>query len=346
MSNRMQRTKKILYVIVLLFLILDSKNTIKGAREGIDLCLRSVIPAIFPSMFFSELIINETKQLSNSFISKLFSICKLPIGAQNYFSIGLLGGYPVGARLICQDHKKRKISLSLAEQAIIFCSNAGPAFIFGICGTLFENHAITAMLWLIHIISAVMSGMCLCKKDCQKAFPKSQNATYTFSSIIINCTKSMGIICGWIVIFRVLLHLSQVWILWLFSSKFLSIFTGLVELTNGITTLNKVADWQSRFIICSVLLAFGGICVLMQTSTILGKISIRNYLKGKILQAIFSLILGYIYIYIVNHINSFFMAGIALVIIAAFIITLISVAKKHVAISEKIIYNKSKAFVR
>ena len=41
----------------MLVLILDSKTALAGAREGIDLCIRTVIPSLFPFFLFFVYII-------------------------------------------------------------------------------------------------------------------------------------------------------------------------------------------------------------------------------------------------------------------------------------------------
>ena len=48
-----------------------------------------------------------------------------------------------------------------------------------------------------------------------------------------------------------------------------------------------------RFLAASTLLSFGGICVLMQTRAVTGSLGIKSYLKGKLLQALISLILSF-----------------------------------------------------
>ena len=71
----------------LLILILDASTAIKGVREGIDLCIRTVIPALFPFFVLSPML---TGAVTGVRIPALrFLGC--PEGAESIYLIGLLG---------------------------------------------------------------------------------------------------------------------------------------------------------------------------------------------------------------------------------------------------------------
>ena len=68
--------------------------------------------------------------------------------------------------------------------------------------------------------------------------------------------------------------------------------TGILELSNGCCELTRVSDPLLRFVICSGMLAWGGLCVTLQTYSVASGLNIRSYLKGKLLQTLFSLLLS------------------------------------------------------
>ena len=53
-----------------------------------------------------------------------------------------------------------------------------------------------------------------------------------------------------------------------------------------------VTDVSARFCICSGILAFGGLCVTMQTVSVTAGLSLKPYFWGKLLQTLFSLALA------------------------------------------------------
>ena len=81
-------------ILGMLLLILDSGRALRGASEGIRLCLCSVLPALLPFWVLSSLL---TRLLWGSggrvsrFLGRLFSI---PVGAESLLIPAFLGGYP------------------------------------------------------------------------------------------------------------------------------------------------------------------------------------------------------------------------------------------------------------
>ena len=75
------------------------------------------------------------------------------------------------------------------------------------------------------------------------------------------------------------------------------IITGIIEVTNGVK-LTAINTNPISIIICSFLLGFGGISVLLQVLSITSKakISIKPYIIGKFLQASISAIFMYFWV--------------------------------------------------
>ena len=72
------------------------------------------------------------------------------------------------------------------------------------------------------------------------------------------------------------------------NTEFISPFlTGLLELTNGVTTITTVTskNLTINVITCAFLLGFGGISIMLQVLSIISKsdISIKPYILGKLL---------------------------------------------------------------
>ena len=130
-------------VIVLCFcvfaLIVDSQSALMGAREGLELCIKTVIPSLMPFFFLSVLLTNRLSGKKISMLRPLGRILRLPEGAESIFLIGILGGYPVGAQAISQAAQAGSLDRSNAKRMLGFCSNAGPSFNFGILGRMFSS---------------------------------------------------------------------------------------------------------------------------------------------------------------------------------------------------------------
>lgn len=286
----MDQKKSLLFVSLIcaamLVLILDSGTALEGAKEAINLCIRTVIPSLFPFFVLSILLTSELSGRKMPILRPLGKLCRMKPGTEYLLAIGLLGGYPVGAQCVSQAYRAGCLEKSEAQRLLGFCSNAGPAFLFGITAAVFPNPIAAWVLWFIHICSAIMTAMLLPGKKPER--------TYTFIASPLSVPQAMekGIrvmasVCGWITLFRVILSFLSSWFLRMLPNEAQAAICGILELTNGCIALNQIENLGLRFVLCSMLLGFGGLCVLMQTASVTSaaKLSLGFYFPGKVMQA-------------------------------------------------------------
>ena len=270
-----------------LILILDAKTAIIGAQDAINLCQRSVIPSLFPFIVLSNLVTSGLYGSTSPLLRPLGKLLGIPKGSEGIFLTGILGGYPTGAQAVQNAWTQGALSIEDARRMLGFCNNAGPAFLFGILAPFFPRGRLW-LLWIIHILSAVITGVllpgrrdgCIGKICAEKSSP----VTAVKGSVAV-----MGYICGWIVLFRVLFAFLSRWVLWLIPAEGQVSIYGLMELAGGCCSLNYVADPSLRFVICSAMLACGGLCVAMQTASVTDKLGMGQYLAGKGIQTLCSI---------------------------------------------------------
>ncbi len=298
-------------VLALLILFMDTKTAISGAREGIELCLHTVIPSLFPFMVLTS-ILTELR----SFVS----------GPASYFLPGLLGGYPTGALAVAQGVKDEHISRETGRRLLAFCSNAGPAFIFGMGANLFSKAWMCWAVWAIQILSALLVSLMFPVKE---AFIKAStpSSKVTLIQALSRSIRTMGLICGWIILFRILLTFFRLWFLWCLPQWLRCLICGILEISNGCLNLVEIKNETLRFILFSLFLSFGGICVAMQTYAVTDGMDASFYLPGKILQAIFSIMLS----------AALFSREI---FILTCLILIFLFSKKRIAFGSKVMYNK------
>jgi len=275
----------------MLVIILDTKTALTGAHDGISLCLTSVIPALFPFFVLSSMINNVLTGLPLPFLRSIGKLCGIPKGAESLLLLGLMGGYPVGAQAVAEAYRSNKISKRTAERLLGFCSNAGPSFIFGILSSLFSSLKTVLWLWLIHILSALITGFLLPGKE-NTACTGINTRQTNFSQIIIQSIRVLATVCGWVVLFRILLAFFQRWFLWLLPAAGQCLLMGSLELTNGCCQLDAVSGESTRFLLCCCILTAGGLCVLLQTVGVTGRLGLGLYIPGKLLQTAISLLLA------------------------------------------------------
>lgn len=274
----------------MLILILDAETALKSAMDGIHLCFASVAPALFPFLVLSIYLTGNLSGTQIPGMKYLGKLCRIPPGSEGILLTGLLGGYPVGAQAVRQAYDAGGLSRQEARRMLGFCSNAGPAFIFGILSPLFIDLRTTWFLWLIHIVSAILTGIFL--PGGYTGSDRKQTAqNLSFPDSVHRAIRVMASICGWVVVFRILIGFLDRWVFWLLSSELKTILSGLLELTNGCLILRTIDTEPLRFLIASIVLSFGGLCVGMQTVSVTGTLGTGLYFPGKLLQTMVSILL-------------------------------------------------------
>lgn len=274
----------------MLVLILDSRTALEGAQNGIELCIRTVIPSLFPFFLLSILLNTSLSGTQIPFLRPIAGLCGMPRGSESILICAFLGGYPVGAQAVADCWRRGQLSRQDAERMLGFCSNAGPSFMFGMVGAMFPEKQAAWMLWGIHISSAIVTAAVLPGKSLQTVKLPSGNPVSP-SAALRSALSVMGQVCGWVVLFRVWITFLQRWMLWLLPLPVQVIVTGLLELANGCCDLWQISDASLRMLSASMILAFGGLCVAMQTISVTAGLSLRYYYAGKLMQTVFSLLL-------------------------------------------------------
>ncbi len=281
------KTNRVLPLFVaafcLLLLILDGKTALYFASDGLDMCMRAVIPSLFPFFFLTTIINDHLLGANSSFLRPLGKLCKIPYGSESLLLLGLIGGYPVGATSIYEAYRAKSLTKDQATRMLSFCNNAGPAFLFGMLSHIFDNSLALWVLWLIHILSAVMVGILLPGGSKDK-IAVSHIPSVTPKEAMQTAVRNIGLVCGWIILFRIIFGFLERWFLWLLPSSLQILLGGVLELSNGCLSLSAISCKGLRFLFAAVFLSFGGFCVAMQTASVIGNIPMRAYIFGKLIQ--------------------------------------------------------------
>jgi hypothetical protein len=271
-------------------LILDAQTALAGAQAGLELCIRSVIPSLFPFLFLSVILTGAGGQVLSPVLRPLGRLCRIPEGAESILAVGLIGGYPVGAQCVAQACRDCRLDIKTARRMLGFCSNAGPSFIFGFLSGCFAPLSLW-LLWGIHILSAVITGILL-PGGSTTQFTEGSPAPVSPVSALERSVRTMALICGWVILFRVILAFFRRWFLWLLPTWADILVSGLLELANGCCQLPMLPQESLQFILASGLLAFGGVCVWLQTASVTKGLGTGSYLHGKVMQAVVSVLLA------------------------------------------------------
>lgn len=324
----------------MVLLIFDAKTALHSAMQGLDMCVRAVIPSLFPFFYLSAIINDRLLGVNTKLLRPLSRICKIPGGSESILLLGLIGGYPVGAACIHEAYREKVLSKEQASRMLSFCNNAGPAFLFGILAPVFENPIALWVLWGIHIFSALSVGMLL-QGESGRQVTLSHTPSVTPVKAMQITLRNLSLVCGWIVLFRIIIGFFDRWFLWLLPRELQILLCGIIELSNGCLSLSVIPCSGLRFLFAAAFLSFGGICVCMQTASVIGDLPLKSYFIGKLLQTVITVILAGIaqaVLFPYEHLE----VSVFLYLTAIFLF-IIPLSKKAVAFHGNIGYNGRKS---
>ena len=329
--------KNIIPITFLLFticLIIFSKSNIQAVKNSLNIWVNNVIPSLFPFFIATELLnhTNIPKIFGNMFDKIMRPIFNIPgIGAYALI-MGIISGYPVGAKIVTNFRNQNLCTKEEAERLITFTNNSGPLFILGTVGiTLFYDSSIGLLLLFTHLLASITVGIIFRfwkSKVKEKRNTDTIDTNITFNSLgevlsksILSAINSIVLIGGFIILFGIILSILQkahildmlknilipFFDLFNINTEFITpILTGILELTNGIVAVSYITskNLAINVIISAFLLGFGGISIMLQVLSIISKsdISIKPYILGKLLQGLFATLYTFI---IVNNFSYF-----------------------------------------
>ena len=307
----------IIFILFLLCLVFFSASNLSATKSGLSLWANSVVPSLFPFLVATELLsyTNVVNFISKKLDKLMRPIFNMPGSSAYPLILGMLSGYPVGAKTVCQIYKEGLCTKREAELMLAYTNNSGPLFIIGTVGiSMFGSTTIGLILLFTHILASISVGIIFGKKignkykKINKDYVKIASKNVSFSDLgeilsnsIISSIKTVLMIGGFVVIFSVIISILKNSGILNFLAKILSplfgnssfisgTLSGIIELTNGLYAICNihVKAISTNILICSFLLGFGGFSVILQILSVVSKekLSIKPYIIGKILQAI------------------------------------------------------------
>ena len=295
-----------LSMALLSFLLLFPKEALPAAREGLRLWLYTMLPTLLPFLILTG-ILSQTGSIRllmkpfAPFFSFLFGLT--PEGGYALV-LGLLCGYPMGARLSSELYKSKRISEKEALYLLAFSCNASPAFLSGyLFYDCFQRKVPLYLLLLPLLLSDLLCMLvfrALVKPhglrqiagtpsvQSKKEIPNTLSPGAILDISIMNGFETITRLGGYLLLFSLLN--AALTHFWPFSRNMLYLLSGAMELTTGLHSLSKsmLPLWQ-KYVYSMAMTAFGGFCVLAQTRSCLDPaLSVRIYVLAKLLNTIFT----------------------------------------------------------
>ena len=274
-----------------IFLVADAKGVGESIRTSISSCMTVIIPSLFAFMILSAFIINTG--IYNVLFSPLHRLCRhfirLDIEHFSIFMLSLLGGYPVGVKLICDKIAQNKNYSAIDKKVLCFCYCSSPAFAVSIVGTqLFSCIEAGLAVYFANMLACIIAAVMLTRKEPLPDKAKEGEVTLTldcFVDAVYSSGKSLYVICMMILCFNVILRIFAVTgIESLLESKLGAVAVTFLKAASEISNITSLPTGLSSLLpFIAAVFSFGGLCILMQTAAInRGKVPLAPFMAARI----------------------------------------------------------------
>lgn len=290
----------------LLLLLTFPSISINGAKNGLTLWFQTVLPTLLPFMIVSNLIVqlDVTDCLTSFFYPVAGRLLGLTKPACYPFVIGMLSGYPVGAKACADLVKEQQITRKEGQFLLCFCNNASPMFIISFVAAQCLTHSISGLLLIIIIYgSGLLSGFIYRLLEGRGEFSSTCKSSFAITSVssqrkpalspfiildntILNAFVILAKVGGYIILFSILaeiiLHLTAIPAL----ARYFTI--GFLEITTGASAMGFASfSTAQKIVLTTALTAFGGLSSHAQTLSVImnSGLSIKKYFIYKCINA-------------------------------------------------------------
>ena len=312
--NRARITSFLLTLTVLTAgaaLVIYPQEVSAAVRANLTLCADTLLPSLFPFFVLSSLIIKTGlfRPLEQVLAPLMRYAFRLPGSCSSALALGLIGGYPTGAKTTTELYRSGHCSADEAQRLLSFCNNCGPAFLFGAVGCgIFGHPRYGLLLTGIHYAAALLTGLVMNRCAPIPTVRSSSHRTRSiplataFVESVTGALRAMLDLCSFVLCFGAITKLLSLSGLPTKAANLLLSFLtpqtgenfllGLLEMTHGVTAPSGEM-LPIRLILTAGLLGWGGASVHCQVLSLLRDtdLSATLYLKGKALHGALSMLL-------------------------------------------------------
>lgn len=295
--------KKCFLLFFFALLLFYPKLSLSLAAKGLSLWFDCMVPVLFPFMLLSGIMIRQ--RLTEEFASFLHPITgRLFLCSKNgtyCILIGLLCGFPMGAKTVAELYAENRLSKREAEMLLSFCNVLGPVyyisfllptigcaqsdrlpvFLFGMYGIPFLYGI---FLRLTGFLLPAAEVFCPLRPPLAK---KTESIFVSLDYAIQSAIAGITTLGGYMILFNVLNLFPQVFFQVFLHMKAFpfaeAICSCLLEITGGVSAIGTAAPF---FVL--ILLPLGGLSCIAQTQNMLKNtdLSLAHYLAHKTIQTV------------------------------------------------------------
>lgn len=294
----------VVFGLFLLFLVYfaNVKNINSSVFRSIGFSYKILVPALFPTLILSGIMSSVVRLYSSFCCSENEPLDKCKILKINIIT-GMICGFVVGARAICENLAKFKTKSNKISLYIALSSNAGIAFVVGFVGLkIWDDFTLGIYLYFVQILSALIVFLLV-----KNLLPENEIISFrrldidklgvieVITNSVSGAYSTMGLICSFNVFATIVTGL----LLSYFNASgiFESFVLSFVDFSMGLTSLDN-ANKLVSLALTGFAIGFGGISVHLQTFAICEGYGLKKlvFFLYKFLQGILCACLSMLYL--------------------------------------------------
>ena len=313
--NRFIEVVKVLGLVSVLLILAGSGAEITMLLQArVSLCLQTLVPSLFGCMVISNILQKSGAALQ---IGKLIPVRTFRKNPQigGVFVLSQIAGYPVGVSLLRRLADENVLCQEDAGRLGVVCFGCGPAFAVGLIGAQVFGSA--KIGWLL-MFCTIAANVCILLMLPPIHMKNTENIVSSYDSVpkilvdsVADTMRGLFGICGIVLMFGVvtwllekfgfMLMIGKIMQLSGFSSiRFRCFLTAFLDITQLPVFCRCGLSAKMAIPISAFLLAFGGVCALLQCIALgVECLSFRKLFFIRILAGILAAVFAYIFIPIV-----------------------------------------------
>ena len=286
----------------LVLILSNADAAVEYMGRGLILCVKTVIPSLFPFMVISELLVGSGagEAFGRLFARPMRWLFGLSGAGSTAVVLGSLCGFPMGARTAVGLLDRGSISKEECERLLTFSNNPSSAFLITAVGvSLFGNRRIGTVLYLTVLCSGLLIGLLsrlFMRRGKAAACPSVSVGLHPggadmFTSSVSGAASGMLTVCAYVVFFSTLsgvLSAAASGLSGAIPPTLWALFCGFLELSGGISEASALSDTTTALVIAAAIAGWSGLSVHCQVmSMCAGRgLSFKPYILAKLAQGV------------------------------------------------------------
>lgn len=290
--------------------ILNRELVFDSVAFSLNIWVKNVAPSLFPFFVLTDILIsyNFVKYLPKWFINFFSNLFNIKKEAVLVFFLSIISGFPSNAKNARKLYDMKILNKDEASHLLMFTHFSNPLFILGTVAIYFLNNKnLGIIILLAHYFSNFVVGIIFRNNNFNIKNVNSYiyNDNLYFGEVFVTAIKSaidtILLICGTLTCFLIVSSIIVNRFDLSVSNEI--IVKSILEITIGLKEISmcNISDLY-LVMLASFILSFGGLSVHMQVkSQLVGTdISYKPFFVGRIYQALISVVLAYIFYFILT----------------------------------------------